>query len=383
MHHQYEQTFAPRDDVAYEDSRSLQGVLDKIVVGDLARIQQYSQKSQQLRKDYLDKLYDLIGEEHLAKYLKLHKRRVKKAHAAWSKRSFSFEELLRLKEGERENADKSRALLERAGVSPAKVDALRRKYFRRESRAFSKTIPRLDTPQQTPSRAARRYPYTMIIEPPYSFHRSDVFKDYSGEEGLSIPTGQAHADSFGYCSGESLLRVNGAGDDDTAYVYSYARIGDECRLKANGDVLISAKLETYQDMNSWFYGDVARECFSVNGMEVYADALIQVLFVNLARDYFEVKWSRLTDGERTPVAYDIEYPKNFADGFGSWDFNWWDIGTVVYATQMAFGGPNQQDDRVAVYATLWTVNKFTSNDFTMKSGLRHLYRLAEIRLRQM
>ena len=380
MRYEFHEEFVPSSTMPAEDYRRAREFWGSLASKELVRHTRYSEKAAKIREQYFADLHALVGQETLKRYLRLHKRRIRNMRCARKTSSLSYPELIRLDEMRRDNVEASRKLIERSGVDTRKVLALQKKRMTRQRRAFMKTISPVDTVEQAPIRG-RQSPHTVVLTRPFEYANAYVFKDHSDE--ASIPEAEALADrTFGDCTGVSSIRVLDADDADWAYVNTYSSLSDRGVLPADGDVLVSANFQTYQQLNSWFNGEVKRECGFVQDMELEADARIQVFFWNMTKGHFEKKTTRLTSGGQTPDALEFDYPGDFAYGRGSWNVNWWDQWQTVNSIELPFGGPNEAGDQVSISITLCTHNWFDSDDFMVKSFLRHLYRLLEIRLRQ-
>jgi len=149
-----------------------------------------------------------------------------------------------------------------------------------------------------------------------------------------------------------------------------------------GDLLVWARLKTYQVLCSWFQGSVARECGWSQDVDIFEDAKIRFIVFNVSTGHWDWKYIRLFKGNTAPAPFHVTYPQDYANGFGDWDLNWFEIGDVVSTTSgvggVLFKGPYHQGDLLFVTTTLYTINKFWSNDFTVHSFLRHLYKLLEV-----
>ena len=377
--HQSDHAFMVTNDLSGKDYGKIIQASDSIRKRDLDLIAKYGEEVKNLRREYLAELHIIIGEKHLPRYLRLHRRRIRQRRAALRKSSVSFEDMVKLEKLRLSNMEKSNELIRRSGIDFSKVEKLQKKYIKLESKAFSRLVGKEEVNEEIPRRT-RRNPSTIVFRPPFEYGAGDTAGDKSDEP--QEPWGQAYADrSSGYLSGESRIRVTGADDSDHSHMITYAAVGSSCRLPWDGDLLVQARLETYQVLCSWFQGSVARECGWSQDVEVLGDAKIRFCVFNISSGGWECKWIRLSKGTTTPPSFHVTYPQDYADGFGSWDFNWIEIGEVVTTnigpSGVLFRGPYHKDDLIFVTTTLYTINKFWSNDFTVYSFLRHLYRLRE------
>ena len=378
--HQADYAFAVNEHLSDKDYRKIIESLDSVRKRDLDLIAKFGEKVKELRREYLSELHSIIGKKYLPRYMRLHKRRMRQRRSALRKSSGSFEDIVKLEEMRLSNMEKANNLIERSGIDFGKVESLQKKYIKLESKAFSPILGKEEVNQEVPRRR-RRNPSTIRLTPPFEYGSTDTAGDKSDEP--LDPWGRAYADrSFGDVLGESLIRVNGADDSDHSHMLTFSSLGSSFVLPWDGDLLVWARLKTYQVLCSWFQGSVARECGWSQDVDVLEDAKIRFCVFNISAGRWECKWIRLSKGTTTPPSFHVTYPQDYADGFGSWDFNWFEIGDVVTTnigpSGVLFRGPYHKGDLLFVTTTLYTINKFWSNDFTVHSFLRHLYKLLEV-----
>ena len=378
--HQSDHVFTATKDLSGKDYRKIIEAVDIVRKRDLDLVTKYGEKVNDLRREYLAELHAIIGEKYLPRYLRLHKRRMRQMRSALRRNSLSFGDMVKLEKLRLNNMEKSNNLIRRSGIDFRKVEALQKKYIKLESKAFFQMVGKEEVNQQIPRRT-KRNPSPVVLRPPFEYAGSDTAGDKSDEP--DEPWGQAYADrSGGYLSGESRIRVIAADDSDHSHMATYAAVGSSFRLPWDGDLLVRATLETYQVLCSWLQGSVARECGWSQDVEVLEDAKIRFCLFNVYQGRHECKWIRLSKGTTTPPPFHVTYPQDYANGFGSWDFNWFEIGDLVTTnigpSGVLFRGPFHRDDLLFITTTLYTINKFWSNDFTVHSNLRHLYRLREV-----
>jgi hypothetical protein len=383
MRYQLSTSFSPGVDFSHEDFYRFRRMHDKMLERDSQAISRYRQRVSALRQAYLDELYRLIGSEHLPKYLKFHRRRMKNMKAALQAGEFTQDDIRRVNDVKTRNIERSASLAERSMLGAEDIDALKQKYSRLRRKAMLKLFP-AEEMSNYDDLEKRDYPHITSLKPPYSVVNTQVLSDHTGD---SIePETDVHADQYGYVLGESFIRQIVADNSDDSFAYTYSWIGGECALPVTGDVLMSAKLETNDDINSHFEGKVRRECFSVTGFNLLADAYVRLAFLNVSKNRMSLKFARLTRGDQTPLPYEISYLDYFPEGVGEWEFDWWNVGVDLSSREMpmseSWETPDEAGDNVVLIAQLITVNEFHSNDFEIRSRIQHRYRIKEIRLRQ-
>jgi hypothetical protein len=377
--HQSNYAFTVTEHLSAQEHRKIIEGVDNIRKRDLELIGKYGERVKNLRSEYLSELHALIGEKYLPRYQRLHRRRMKQMRSALRKSSMSFEDVVKLRKLRLANMEKSNNLIRRSGIDFSKVEALQKKYIKLESRAFSQMIGKEDMNQE-PARRTRGNPSTVRLRPPFEYASMDTVGDKSDEP--LEPWGEAYADrSYGDLLGQSLIRVIGADDSDHSHMLTFSSVGSSFVLPWDGSLLVWSRLKTYQVLCSWFEGSVARECGWSQDVSIFEDAKIRFMVLNLSTGNWEYKYIRLFKGITAPPPFHVTYPEDYADGFGSWDFNWFESGDELSTTSgvggVLFEGPYHQGDVLFVMTTLYTVNRFWSNDFTVHSFLRHLYKLLE------
>jgi hypothetical protein len=378
--HQSNYAFTVSEHLSRKDYRKIVDAKDSVLKRDLELIAKYGEKVKELRREYLAELHAIIGKKYLPRYLRLHRRRMKQMRSALKKSSPSFEDTVKLEKLRLSNMEKANELIRRSGIDFSRVEALQKKYIRLESKAFSPLVGKEEVNQDVRPRT-RGNPSAIVLTPPFESGSANTAGDKSDEPWQ--PWGRAYADpSGGYLSGESRIGVTAADDSDHSNMLTYATVGSSFVLPWDGALLVRATLETFQIVCSRFQGSVARECGFSQDVEVFEDAKIRFCVFNLTTGRNECKWIRLSKGTTTPPPFEVTYPADYAYGFGDWDRSWFEMGDVVTTnigpSGVLFRGPYHKDDLLFVGTALYTMNRFWSNDFTVRSNVQHSYRLREV-----
>ena len=367
-------SLSPKLPISGKEHYQLKEMMNDINRNEVERIDRFSAVVRSLRQEYLEKFYGLIGEDSLQKYLRLHLRRIKTMRRMRRENSCSFEGLKKLEEQRQKNIEASKRIVKRSGINPKKLESLQQEYLKQFRKAYRKIRPQQDEEEKRPSSRSTRDPNVIYLRTPYDRAVAYKYGDRSSDD-VQL-WGQPYADRSGYVSGESLLHVPDGDDWHDAFMLTYAQIGSYFRLPSAGDLLVWAKYKTYQDLNSYFYGYTRNDCAWYRECDVFADVIIRFCFYNISQGHTLCKRRRLYRGGTE------KHPLHVVDRDTNWDFNWWEKGdnlcTCIGPSGVRFTGPNYADDLVYLEAGLHTENVFSSEDFDVKSGLRHLYKLMEI-----
>jgi hypothetical protein len=367
-------SFSSKLTISSKEHYQLKKMMNDLDRKEVERIDRFSAVVRSLRQEYLDKFYGLIGKDNLQKYLRLHRRRIKKMRRMRRENSCGSEGLKKLEAQRQENIEASRRIVQRSGINPDKLESLQQKYLDKFRKAYRKIRPQQDKEEKRPSGRSARDLNVVYLRSP--FDRASIYQrgDRSGND-VQL-WGKPYADRSGDVSGESLLHAPDGDDWHDAFVLTNSQVGSYFRLPIDGDILVWARYKTYLDLNSYFYGYTRNDCAWYRECDIFADVTIRLCFYNISQGHALCKWRRLyRDGME-------KHPLHVVDRDTIWDFNWWEEGdnlcTCIGPSGVRFNGPNYADDLVYLEAGLYTENVFSSEDYHVKSGLRHLYKLIEI-----
>ena len=375
MFFEYGSSFRPNGRFSIDDCERISGLINSVRDKEYKRIRSYCDRATRIDADYTKQFVDLIGKDRLPHYLKLHARRMKSTRSGFRKSALSAEEIVQLNQRRIKNVEKSKQLIKRSGLTLREIDALRKKYRRLEVRAFSRIVEKEDAASELAAPKPRS-PRTIRLTAPFDYAGDDVYSEKSDE--ASEPFGNAYANlQDGLLIGESHIKVDGADNSDHSLVRTYASLGKGFTVARTGRLAVWADLTAL--CCSRFDGSIRRECFSITDVEVFEDVQVRICVFNVSKNRYECKWTRLSSPEKGVRSFfRLTYPENEPDGVGSWNIDWWDINEEVRTTCYYYDLDFEEGDLAFVSATLVTTNRFWSNDFTVDSNLKHLYRLREI-----
>lgn len=371
---QSESSFFPQYPISDKEFHKFKEMMNAFDRKEVNRIDKFIHVLRSLKQEYLDQFYGLIGKANLEKYLRYHRRRINKMRRMRRENDCSLEGLKNLEAQRQKNIDASSRLVLRSGIDPLDFESLQLKYLNKFRAACRKIRPREDKEEKRPSGRSPRDANLVRLRSPFDYALSSKRGDRSG--GDVQLWGQVYADRYGDVSGESLLHVPDGDDWHDGFMFTNARVGSFFHLPCDGDIIVRARYETYQDLNSYFYGYTRNDCAWVRECDIVADVTIRLLFFNLTQGRAACKWRRLYRDGTTKNRLHV------VDRDTDWDYNWWENGDVLCTcignSGVRFTGPNYENDLVYLEAGLYTENVFSSEDFHVKTGLRHVYDLIEI-----
>lgn len=343
---------------AYEAARTAEA-------HDIEQVKTFEAGLQHLRQTYRQQLHTMIGEGHLKRYLRLHRKRMQRVKTA--QRSFrpsreGFQEQAKFYAGLIKGSTR---LIHASGVDVRGVQPLARRLHAKAWELFEQTVGKAGDAPTTPTGPNQEY------RPPfdgwgwsYSRSRSDEPDDPAFERYLNATTGEVGS--------RSTLRVSGADDADYGSVLYRTAIRQWYQVP-----VAAARLRVRINAVDWvendYWGNYSDECGYCQH-----DCRQRVRF------YAKVS---------SPFVSDSHYFM-YAAGLGGSGFDFrdhdrrdtfpetgsWALAHVpgVPTEFVDIGGPFDAGDWVLVDVGLETYNYFWSNDVSIHQGLNQRYLIQNI-----
>ncbi|MFX0199592.1 MAG: hypothetical protein ACFFCW_26010 [Candidatus Hodarchaeota archaeon] len=331
---------------------------------------EYDKELKLLRQEYLDKLYSLIGEKILPRYLKLHERRIKNMRAMKKKVPKTIEGLQKLKAKRQHNLEESEKLIKRSGVDVNRIEALRKEFQEKVIALFLEKIGRTEeVPGQAPARLRRGRQY-VYLKPPYQDRVVEVYHN-STQGSKSYDHTIEYGQETGRIKHDSHIHISESGDDEYAYVNSLVKFDKILQVPQDCNSLnVIACFEAAQSYHKYW---AWRECYFSSWLiihSVFAEINVKrVLPIGSTKK----KVSKI-DGVSQPT-----FILNSVFGtLESDEFNIWEKGEPVQTESIKFDGPYKHGEFLGVWGGIEVHNVVDVSDAIVISDVRHEHKMYRI-----
>ena len=322
-----------------------------------------------LRKDYLDKLHKIFGEENFRSFQKLNEERIRTMQALRKKVIATRGGWRKYDEKRRENIEKSARFIKKAGIDRDALHALRNKHTDSLEALFIKDIGESKESAQQVLQARTGGDW-MTFSPPYHESRKDFDADTT--------KGSLHydwiCDVYGNIAFQTITHIDNADNDDLSLVRLGAEIGRLFRIPRNCTSI--GVIAEFESPISMFEGHLANE---YGWSDYYVG---QTLIGNLR--IFRV-WPR---GPEQAADTWLDGFKGFVDACypffwetcpePSWYLELCDRGDTVYTDYVILPGPFSEAHYVAVWVRVEVWSWARVNDFSVYSSIIQSLRLKNI-----
>lgn len=320
----------------------------------------YNDAMQSVRKEYLDELYSIVGEDNLQQYLTLHKKRIEKMRSVTIECPPTVEGYKKIKDIRRRTVEQSIELINKSKVDVSNVKTLQETYRDKAFKVFSETIGKGEIVTKEPSDNLKNTDF----EPPYSGWSWDYSWSWSKSGGLPNPSYQRYLDhTLGRVGSYSYTQVTDADNSDYVQVLYRTAVRQWYRVPKIGQVRVKVELES---IDTPYWGSIEDECGwseidLVQQTRVYAQVTVPV---GNPRIYL---WH--------PAAFEN---RDTNESSHSWSWARGPAGILSSSGYNTLPGAFDSGTWVVVDVGIETWNYFLSNDCTVRSGITQKYLVRKI-----
>lgn len=320
----------------------------------------------QLRKDYLDKLYGIIGEFNLKGYQEEQKRRIEGMRNARLQCSPTYDGYVHLEKLRKSYTEISKEFFKQLGIDLNEVATLQREYQEKTQAVFSGTIRKGKEAYAIPSEKNQTY------TPPYNGSRWWYSWEKTDVDRVATP---AHARWLDRHTGDvgsyTNLRVEDSGEHDQAHIIYHTGVRQWHRMTNTGHLLIRANFEPIEDI---YAGRIVDEAGS-SSIDLMQDVQVYARTVYPSPIVFDSAYGRFrgdpyhAGGGPFRVSSDLSRHDTI-----SWSQDWLSGGTVYLRIPENF----EKDDWLLVEVGIENYSSFTAEDCSANSYQTVRYFMREI-----
>jgi hypothetical protein len=320
-----------------------------------------SSKMLKLQKEYMEKLYALIGDKYLKQYLSLHEKRKKVIPEAKKQCPPTIEGLKKLEELRNSNIENSKKIIERSNVNIKAIENLQKVYGRKFRRLQRGDLQKhIYHPLSTKRPRADRH-YFERFRPPYDYGENvePVYCDYS--DGCDIASYQWYSEypEWGYVGSKTSIQCREASNLEWSWIWTFSYTQSICQVKRTGELIVWAFLRP--DLSN-HEGFVKQDCVG-SSVRVTQEVNVYVSVLRLGSAVPDYQYVPFPDPNGDPFEVTDPY-----DGEFHWDHDRFNDPTEKVDTgNIVFPGPYQRGDWIVLKLGIRNANSFRSNDYFVGS----------------
>ena len=340
--------------------------------------------AKRLREESLGRLHSLIGEENLARYLKLHDRRIRRTRSTREQIARTGKGVKQLEEERLRNIRATAELAERAGVSESSVRAIQKELAEGHAALVGARTAQSPAPPGVVPKSTKCDEY--VLGPPFVGHHT-YHRSHSTEDPHFRRCGTECDVDTGRMKLESEIRIHDAGNHGLVSAANYARLYGRLIQLDRSYYAVTVR-PVFENLRSSAHGSGTAEC-GWGSYHVQNNVNTEVRVQHLDPITMEIRvWSsigRLTGEDGGPGLFQSRE----REGIHAWDVDFWrpeelpEPGERVYTDEVTFSGPfrgSQIQDFyfLSVSVGLCASNHVTVDDYRIDDHLLYELKLSSI-----